>query len=227
MVDTKISDLATLTGVNVATTDEFTLVDKSDTAMAASGTNKRITATELLAFLRNNGLNRAVYNASVTNQGAGFATDTYLTGSSCLIPDGSLQAKSMYRCRFRASKTAAGTATPILNVRFGTAGTTADASRGTLTFTVGTAAIDEAVFEVLAVFRTVGAGTNAVLQTAAQVNHTLDVTGFVSNGSESETATSAGFDSTVASSIIGVSVNGGTSAAWTVQLVQAELINLL
>jgi predicted ester cyclase len=44
--------------------------------------------------------------------------------------------------------------------------------------------------------------------------------------SESEVATSGGFESTVSNSIIGISVNGGASAAWTVQIVQAELINL-
>ena len=37
--------------------------------------------------------------------------------------------------------------------------------------------------------------------------------------------TSGGFDSTVADLGIGASVNGGTSAAWTVQLVDAELLN--
>ena len=35
-----------------------------------------------------------------------------------------------------------------------------------------------------------------------------------------------GFDSTVASSIIHLTVNGGTSAAWTIAVVQSELINL-
>lgn len=45
-VDKKISDLAVLTGANLADTDEFVLVDKSDGSMAASGTNKRMVATE-------------------------------------------------------------------------------------------------------------------------------------------------------------------------------------
>lgn len=170
---------------------------------------------------------RIVYNASVANQGAGFATDTYLTGSSIAIPSGALQAKSIYRCRFAVTKTAAGTATPIINVRFGTNGSTADTSRGTLTFSAQTAAADEATFEIVVVFRTVGSGTSAVIQSSAQLQHRLSITGFGTGVSEPEAATSGGFDSTVANSIIGVSVNGGTSAAWTVTQVVAELLNLV
>jgi hypothetical protein len=48
MVDTRISALAALTGVNLATVDEFVFVDKSDTTMAASGTDKRMTAREVM-----------------------------------------------------------------------------------------------------------------------------------------------------------------------------------
>lgn len=225
MADTKISALAALTGANVAVGDLLTLVDISDATMAASGTNKSITAAELLAYLKANGLARAVYNASVASQGAGFAADTYLTGSSIAIPASSLQAKSMYRCVFNATKTAAGTATPVVNVRFGTAGTTADTSRGTLTWSAQTAVADESIWEVWSTFRTVGSGTSAVLQTAGRRTHRLATTGFGPD-SEPEIATSGGFDSTVANSIIGLSVNGGASAAWTVALVQAELINL-
>jgi len=168
-----------------------------------------------------------VYNASVALQ-SGFATDTYLTGSSCAIPSGSLQAKSMYRCRFQVVKTAAGTAAPIINIRVGTAGTTADTSRGTMTWTAQTAVVDEGVFEIFATFRTVGGGTSAVLQTLANRTHRLSVTGLggANSVSEPEIATSGGFDSTVSNLIIGLSVNAGASAAWTVNLVQAELINL-
>lgn len=48
MADTKISALTQLTGADsVAASDELELVDKSDTTMDASGTNKRITAADL------------------------------------------------------------------------------------------------------------------------------------------------------------------------------------
>jgi hypothetical protein len=48
VADSKISDLTALTG-GLATTDELVIVDKSDTTMAASGTDKRVTYATLLA----------------------------------------------------------------------------------------------------------------------------------------------------------------------------------
>lgn len=50
MADTKISDLAQLTGAGAtADADETVIVDKSDTTMAASGTNKRVTMADFAA----------------------------------------------------------------------------------------------------------------------------------------------------------------------------------
>jgi hypothetical protein len=167
-----------------------------------------------------------VYNASAANQGAGFSSDTYLTGSSIAIPAGALKVGTMYRCVFNVTKTNAGTATPIINVRIGTNGTTGDTSRGTLTFSAQTAATDEGTFEVRVTFRSVGGGTSAVIQSLGQLRHRQSVTGLGTGVSEPEVATSGGFDSTVANLIIGLSVNGGASASWTVNLVQAELVNL-
>lgn len=51
MADTKVTDLTALTGANTATGDLFTIVDVSDTTMAATGTNKKITRAELLNAL--------------------------------------------------------------------------------------------------------------------------------------------------------------------------------
>lgn len=172
-----------------------------------------------------NWVNNTQYNAAVSAV-TGYAADTYLAGSSIAIPAGSLKAKTMYSCTFNVVKTGAGLATPIINIRIGTAGTTADTSRGTLTFSAQTAVVDEGTFTVDAVFRTVGSGTTAVLQTVGELRHRLSITGLGTGVSESEIATSAGFDSTVASSIIGLSVNGGASASWTISVVNCELKNL-
>lgn len=166
------------------------------------------------------------YNQSVATPAAGFAADTYLVGSSIAIPANSLKIGTRYHLIFNVSKTAAGTATPILNIRFGTLGTTGDAAKCTLTWTAQTAATDTGIFEVWATFRTVGSGTAAVLQCAGQRTHGASITGLGTLVGETKTATSAGFDSTVASSIIGTSVNGGTSAAWTITNVNATLENL-
>lgn len=47
MADQKITDLTSITGANTATGDLFVVVDISDTTMAASGTDKKITRDEL------------------------------------------------------------------------------------------------------------------------------------------------------------------------------------
>lgn len=169
--------------------------------------------------------NFTIYNQSVAAQGAGFATDTYLTGSFCLFPVAP-KVGTRYRLIFDVSKTAAGTATPILTVRVGTAGSTADTARLTFTFAAGTAAASVARFMVEVHFRTVGSGTSAVLVGTATCINT-GTTGVIGAASGVLQVTSAGFDSTVASLGIGVSVNGGTSAAWTVQNVESELVNTL
>jgi hypothetical protein len=53
MADTKWSALGALTAAAVATSDLFVLVDVSDTTMAASGTDKSLTATEARLALAN------------------------------------------------------------------------------------------------------------------------------------------------------------------------------
>lgn len=166
------------------------------------------------------------FNQSVAAQ-TPAVTDTYVIGSSIAIPSATLKIGTRYHLVFNVSKTsAAGTATPILNVRFGTLGTTGDAAKCTLTWTAQTAATDSGTFEVWTTFRAVGSGTTAILQCSGQRMHGASITGLGNLVSETKMVTSAGFDSTVASSIIGASITIGTSAAWTINLVQAELSNL-
>jgi hypothetical protein len=221
MADQNFTQAAiTLTGATLASGDVIPVIDVSNTTDNASGSQAKTTIDDINTRIT------PVNNASVTTPAAGFAADTYLVGSSCAIPAARLAAKTMYRCTFDVSKTGAGIATPIINVRIGTAGSTADTSRGTHTFPAQTAVIDQGVFEFWAVFRTVGSGTSAVLQSRCRLTHGLSITGFSTSVSPVTVATSAGFDSTTASSIIGLSVNGGTSAAWTITLVTAELFNM-
>jgi len=52
----KISDLALLDGVTAATTDLLETLDVSDTSMAETGTNKRMTLAEMVVFLVANGV---------------------------------------------------------------------------------------------------------------------------------------------------------------------------
>lgn len=166
-------------------------------------------------------------NQSVAAVGPAFAVDTYLVGSSIALGNFAPRVGMRYHVIFDVTKTAAGVATPVLVLRFGTLGTTGDAAICTFTFNAQTAAADNGIFEVFATFRAVGAGTSAVVQGMAMLRHNLAVTGLGSvnpTGWQQVLVTSGGFNSIPANSIIGVSVNGGASAAWTTTLVQAETL---
>jgi hypothetical protein len=163
------------------------------------------------------------FGVATTAQIASHSADTYYLG---LPTAGRIQAGSWFRWQFRANK-GGGTATPVYTIRFGTAGTTADTARVTMTGAAQTAVADEGYFIVDVAFRAVGASAVLVGQVALQ--HRLATTGF------SVTATnvfltpvvSGTFDSTVANSIIGLSVNPGASGAWVTDLVTLETGNLL
>lgn len=166
---------------------------------------------------------RTSYNASSSDQ-TGFSSDTYLAGSSVAIPTGKIKVGTIYKCRFNVVKTGAGTAAPVINVRVGTAGSTADTSRVSLTLTAQTGVIDEGEVDVDIVFR--AAGASAVAQAFARLRHRLVSTGLATTSNTFVSGTSGSFDITGAGLIIGLSVNAGASAAWTISLVSAELRNL-
>lgn len=219
---------------NNGTTNTITVktTDGSATEILASvilliGESLVFTQSGLWIHYDNNGVPRgAQYNiylaGSTAAQSSTFASDTYVTGSFIVMPSAP-RAGSIYRCSFDMTKTAAGTATPILQVRTGTAGTTSDTSRTSHTFAAGTAAASTARISVDCLFRSVGSGTSAVLTTTAVITNT-GTTGVIGAASGVVQTQSSGFDSTTASLGIGISFNGGTSFSGTVQRVQAEYI---
>ncbi len=163
---------------------------------------------------------------STAQVAGGFATDTYLAGSSIAIPSTGFLAGARYSCVFDMVKTAAGTAAFTVTLRIGTAGAVGDTSIAAFAFAVGTAAVDTGLFELFAHFRTVGSGTTAVLVGTCVCSHALAATGLISTGASGAgqiTTVSSGFDSTVANTFIGLSVNGGASFSGTNTIVEAEL----
>jgi hypothetical protein len=161
------------------------------------------------------------HNAAVAAQGAGFASDTYVTGSNILIPSFGLQTKTVFRWTISASKTAAGVATPVYTIRTGANASTADTSRLVLTGPAQTAAVDTAVIELTVTVRTVSA--TGVIQGTVSLAHNLAATGFANNASAIVEGTSAGFDNSALGGLyIGLSVNGGASASWTLTQALAE-----
>jgi hypothetical protein len=162
--------------------------------------------------------------ASVSTVTTGYAADTYLVGSSVPVPLGGFTSGMRYVCTFDMVKTAAGSATPTVIVRIGTAGSTGDAAILTFTFAAGTAAIDTGTFVVSAHFRL--AGTAAVLAGTCECRHALAATGLVSTGASGQgqlAVVSSAFDATPANLFIGVSFNGGASFSGTNTIVEAEL----
>lgn len=170
-------------------------------------------------------------NASIAAQGAGFATDTWVTNSDILIPSFSLQAKTTINWAISASKSGAGTAAPIYVIRIGTARSVADTAILTLTGPAQTAIADIGTLNINIVMRTVGGGTSAVMQGTAFWNHrgtaantTTSGTGFANDSTGHVEGTSAGFNSSTmgGGSYVSLSINGGTSASWTLTQCQVE-----
>jgi hypothetical protein len=213
MADAKISALPTVTSP----------LDADLVPIVESGATKAITLNNLTAYFEQRGRQT---NCSVANQTPTGATDTYLVGSDVSIPANRLQAKSRYRMVMNMSKTAAGVASLVLAVRIGTAGSTADTARATLTFAVQTAAIDEGRIDLDVIFRTVGSGTSAVIRADGLLDHRQAITGWTTVNSSCQGATSSGFDSTVASLRIGCSAIMGSATVATITSVAAELFNL-
>src|SRR6266568_461998 len=80
-------------------------------------------------------------NNTTASQGAGFSADTYITNSGLLVPSFGMQAGQLYNWIITASKTGAGTATPIVTFRIGTNQTTADTAINTITGEAASATI--------------------------------------------------------------------------------------
>jgi len=165
----------------------------------------------------------------ITNQNTADVTanavDTYLTGSGLLIPTAKMRVGTRFRWRLVMTKTAAGVAAPIWVIRVGTNGTTADTARCTLTSgSLQTAVIDTGWVDITAVIRSIGAA--GVMAAGLSMSHNLAATGFASIANVTLQNTSAGFDTTVASLIVGISVNPGAAGVWAHQLVLSEALNL-
>lgn len=153
------------------------------------------------------------------------SVDTYLTGSALVI-GGRLQAGTILQWRFTMTKTAAGTATPVFSVRFGTLGTTGDTARLTYTGVAQTAvSTDTGWVDIQVVVRSVSA-TGTV--TGAFIMQHFNTTTGLQNKAQAQifSTTSGTFDNTSGSLIAGVSCNPGASGVWTFRHVSGMALNL-
>lgn len=206
-----------------------TEVEQADVSTAQTLTNKTLTAPALTSPVITgtpniNVLKSAFSTASVSSS---YSSDTYLAGSGIAMPTGGFTAGMAYYLSFDVTKTAAGTAAFTVTLRIGTAAATSDAAILTFTFGAGTAAADTGIFDLVAYFRTVGATTTAVMVGNLECSHNLAATGIISTGASgygSLQVVSSGFDSTVAATTIGVSINGGASFVGSNTFVKALLV---
>lgn len=205
---------------------DIVLDNQSPSATPAAGKTVIYTdsTNKILSFKNDagyvNSLSGSISNFASASQ-TGFAADTYLAGSGLVIPAHRLQAGTTFRWIFDVTKTAAGVATPTVNIRVGTAGTVADTSRVLFTLPAQTAVIDTGLFIVTAVMRTIGA--SAVMAGVLNLTHNVPagITGLSTSISPNIVTVSSSFDSDTPGLIVGLSVNGGASAAWTVQMVDS------
>jgi hypothetical protein len=155
-------------------------------------------------------------NSSVGQQ-TGFAADAYITGSNILIPSSGFQVGQLYKWEVCIEKTAAGVATVAVNIRIGSAAALADTSRAAPTTTViQTATASATIMFVSALVRTVSASGVIV----ASLGFTAAPFG------DGDRLVSATFDDTaLAGQFIGLSLNGGASAAYTIDSVVGYLIS--
>lgn len=162
-----------------------------------------------------------VRNYSTASQGPGFAADTYVTGSSLQIPTGGMVAGMRFVWQISGAKTGAGTATAVYNVRIGANQTTADTSRLAISgLTAQTAVTDAGVLTIVVVVRSVSA-TGVIAGACGWAASRGGAAGF---GGGNHLVSSTFDNSNLAGQFIGISINGGISAAWTVHHVYAELV---
>jgi hypothetical protein len=210
MADTAISALPAASALSDA--DILTILQ--------GGSNKRITARLLARYIGD-----ALHNESfAAAQSVPASATTYLTGSPITIPTGERVAVGTWvRWNYHLAKTAAGTLANSILIKWGTLGTTADATLLTLALPAGTAVADEAEVEVVVGFRSIGAGTAAVLTGRARLLHNLAATGWATIPDVvTAVAVSAGFNSDVDLSKIGLAMTMAASYVVTASLMRVE-----
>lgn len=149
---------------------------------------------------------------ATASQSLTAASPNVVTGTLVSLPTSNLKVGSRFRFNMGLVKTAAGTATWTAVVKYGTAGTTADAAIATFTSGTNTAAIDQAAVEIEVVVATLGASATATC-IAMYVNRLTDVTGL--GNLPLVPGSTAAFDSTATTPFLHVDVTPGASAVMT------------
>ena len=164
---------------------------------------------------------RKLTNQNIASD-TGAVAETYLAGSSILVPQHGLKVGTTFHWRFIFTKSTVGTGALIWNIKSGTAASTSDNSLCSFTFGTNTAAADTGCCEIVGVVRTTG--TAGVVAGGCIMTHILTTTGFNSQVTQVMQAVSASTDLTAVPQFIGVSITGGTGASISFNTQSAEYV---
>lgn len=209
-----ISTTAPLSGGGDLTADRTLSITQSNTS-----TNGYLSSTDWNTF--NNKI-RSLYNVAAGNQAVTGNLEQYITGSN--VTANSIKAGTIVTWNISCSKTNAGTAQPAWRLKFGTNSSTADATVITFTGVAQTGAVDTAFITIQCLFRTIG--TNAAISGHYNLTHNLASTGFANVPANNVFGANVSFNTTAANSFVGISVNPGASAIWTVNQVTVRMENI-
>lgn len=166
-----------------------------------------------------------VVTTSTADQSVGASTTAYLTGSAlAIVVDHPIRIGTVFRWTVVLEKSAAGTVAASFDVRFGTAGTTADTSRANFSTGAQTGAQDWAWADIEAVVRG-PIGASCVVEFAFRLSHNANATGFAPTANVVAVA-NATFDVTTVGLIAGLSITTGALHAYTIHIVTGATDNL-
>lgn len=195
-------------------------LDLVNDAMKGQGISIIFPDSQLAALSRGAWPKDGVQNASVATQTLTAATKAYIAGSALAVPPSGLQVGSTFKWKLNLTKTGAGSATSLVEIVFGTLGTTADTTQISITKPAGTAAADAGQIEITMVVRSVGA--TGVVVANFLMTHNLAATGHLVIPSAVINTISSGFVTTTANLIVGLCITTGAADAVTVEMCQAE-----
>lgn len=170
-----------------------------------------------------NPVNAPLPNISTADQSVGASVTNYLTNSDLRVSAGRpLKVGTVLRWHIILIKSGAATASMTFDLRAGTAGTTADTSRGSLATGTQSAVADIGHLYVNATIRSISA--TGTLHCGMTMEHNLASTGLGPTNVVASESTSGTFDTTATNLIFGISLTTGASHAITIKQVNAEFL---
>lgn len=159
------------------------------------------------------------HNASIAQQSI-VTSDTWITGTDLQIPAGGMQVGMVFEWEIIVTRSGAGTATPVFQIRTGTNKSTADTSRLSITTAAQTGVADTGKIVVQATVRSVSA--TGVIRGNVHIQHNLAATGLANTpaGFNLVEGSSAAFDnSAMAGQFVSLSINTGANSTWVIEQV--------